>query len=93
MYKVLEIREYDEVITKKTCEDSLHLKVNHIIIAICINEDTNKRERAIFEKGYEHTVCGMTYYGGYAGDYDLLIAGDRFEIEETSTYPVVRIIN
>ena len=27
------------------------------------------------------------------GDYDLLVAGDRFEIEKASAYPIVRIIN
>ena len=97
MYKVLEVREYDEIskgsIDNRTCGGSLNLEKKHIIIAICINEETGKRSRITFEPGYSYWILGEIHYGGYAGDYDLLVAGDRFEIEKASAYPIVRIIN
>lgn len=98
MYKVLEIREY-----QSTSKGSFHnsyggtggsigLNQRRIVVAICENEETHERERFEFYKGYEDKVLRETCYFGYSGDYDLLIAGDRFEIKETSKYKQVRII-
>jgi len=73
MYKVLEVRE---------CV----LFHRHTIVVICENEETHKRERFEFYKGYEDKILKETHYFGYSGVYDLLIAGDRFKIEEPSAY-------
>ena len=62
------------------------------VVVICENEANNKRERFVFYRGYQRECLGDTYYYGYSGDFDLLIAGDRFEIKETSTYRQVNII-
>ena len=97
MYKVLEVREYNN-----TSKGSFHnsyggsggsvdVVQRHIIAVICENEETNKRERFEFYKGYEDKVLRETCYFGYTGDYDLLIVGDRFEIKETRTYKQVVI--
>lgn len=95
MYKVLEVREYDEISRghyggNSGC-GSFDVEKLHIFAVVCVNEDTGERERFAFYKGHEGKgLYGKAFYG-YAGDYSLLIAGDRFKIEDTLTYPRISI--
>ena len=95
MYKVLEVREYKSEFHgyySHYNDHSITIHDKRFIVVICENEENNKRERFVFYKGYQRECFGDTYYYGYSGDFDLLIAGDRFEIKETSTYQQVNII-
>lgn len=98
MYKVLEVREFNSISKcsfNRDCDKtsgSVNVTQRHIIAVVCKNEETNKRERFEFYKGYEWKMFKETCYVGYSGDYELLVAGDRFEIKNTPTYKQVLIV-
>ena len=97
MYKVLDVREIVTIHGGSTSSGvyggSGSFAVNSKQYTVVIAEDKNKhRKRFEFKAGYKSEFLGETCYYGYSGDYNLLVSGDYFEIEETSTYPVVRII-
>ena len=96
MYKVLAVREYNLIENQNNylnvTTGGLRIDNTHYITVICENEETHKRERFDFYKGYERkSFNGKIDYYGYSGNYNLLIVGDRFEIKETKKFPVVVI--
>ena len=81
-YKVLDVRESIKIGEVKYYAgwDGKQGQVNipqfHQIIVIAKDNDTGKRTRFVFCKN--NTI--------YEGEYELLIPGDVFTIEESSTY-------
>lgn len=98
MYKVLDVREqtianYGTVSSGSYSGGTGHVNLEVRRKTIVIAEDAeHNRKRFEFYEGYqERNYYGDTSYYGYRGDYDLLVPGDYFEIEKTSTYPVVKL--
>ena len=96
MYKVLDVREIVIISGGSTSKgvyggsDSFGVESTEYVVVIA--EDKNKhRKRFEFKAGYKSQFLGETCYYGYTGDYNLLVPGDYFEIEETSTYPRVKL--
>lgn len=91
MYKVLDVREIVTISGGSTrngyyggpgsfTPDSTKYTV------VIAEDEEHKRKRFEFRAGYTSEFLGKTCYYGYSGDYNLLVPGDYFEIEETSTY-------
>ncbi len=96
-YRVLDIREYqDTTVTSYGGSYGTNQKVRTdkrvIVVAICLNLDTNKRERMEFYPAYSDAFLGTTHYYGYKGDYQLLVPGDVFQITNNSDYDYVSIV-
>ena len=97
MYKVLDVREVIEIGSASVSNHPTYCGSNSMSIKstqkiVVIAEDENKeRKRFHFYDGYENTFLGSTSYYGYKGDFGLLVPGDKFEIEETSTWRTVHI--
>lgn len=81
IYKALDVREVIKPVS------------GPIIICIAKDLETGNRVRFQFKAPYSDTCMGKTYYNGYTGDYHLLIPGDTFELEETSTYMHLTILD
>lgn len=97
MYKVLDVREIVTTSGGSTSSGvyggSGSFGVNSRQYTVVIAEDENhKRRRFEFKAGYTSEFLGETNYYGYSGNYDLLVPGDYFVIEKTSTYPVVKLV-
>ena len=96
MYKVLDVREIVSVYGGSTSSGycggpgsfSVESKEYTAVIA---EDEERKRKRFEFYKGYPEKFLGEMRYYGYTGDYKLLVPGDYFEIEKTSTYPNVKL--
>lgn len=98
IFKALDVREY-RVVGNLEWRNGyngqggrIDGKATDYFAVICENTHTHKRERIEFCKGHEWTFMGTTHYYGYTGDYMLIIPGDHFVIEKTSTYDKVRIL-
>lgn len=98
IYKALDVREHILIgdLEWRNGSSGLGGKVystaTDYYIVICENTSNHKRERFEFRKGRESEFAGKTHYYGYTGDYMLIVPGDHFIIEKTSTYDNVRIL-
>lgn len=97
IYKVLDVREYDkieEVNWRKGFGNGGYVRVcaNHIV-AVLAEDSKGNRERFEFYKGQEFNALGDSHYTGYCGLYDMLVPGDTFTVEQTSTYQKVTLMN
>ena len=96
-YEALEVREYTKT-SKATFFNGLsgtsgEIHVNQHLRIVVIAKDLKTKERVRFEffEAYEFEFGDKTHYGGYLGDYALLISGDLFRIEKTSAQDKVVI--
>ncbi len=99
MYKVLDVREVIEIGPGSVSNhpsycgsNSMSIKSTRKIVVIAEDEEYKERKRFHFYDSYEDTFLGQTCYYGYKGDFDLLVPGDKFEVEETYTWPTVLIV-
>lgn len=100
MYKALDVREY-KIIGKSqyfqsrgsSATGDLHLKQHRRVIVIAEDVATTARVRFEFFEAYEFKFGDKTHYGGYLGDYELLVPGDFFMIEKTSAQEKVTLCN
>lgn len=100
MFKVLDIREHKYSIARScgsgsaySSNVSVQSETHHEFVAICEELETGIRRRFVFSEGHKSKgYAGDYHYYGYQGDYDLLVIGDIFEIEPTSTYDKVIIL-
>lgn len=98
MYKALDIREVIRVgggsATNRSYGASNSINLTNTEYVVCIAKDleTGKRVRFEFKEAYKDVHMDRTYYNGYMGDYALLVPGDTFELEVTSTYMKVSIV-
>ena len=97
MFKVLDVREISRISSGSVSQGmyggsgSINFKETTVIVVIA--EDEN-RERVRFEfyPKYKGSFLDSTIYYGYTGDFNELIPGDKFIIEDTTTWQrVVRI--
>lgn len=97
MLKVLSVREYDkldEVTYSNSCGGNsgrIQVKKTHYVVVVAVNTKTKIRKRIAFSEAHTSEFLGCTMYEGYAGDYQLLVPGDIFEIQETQTFRKVVI--
>jgi hypothetical protein len=98
MFKVLDVREFSRISGGSVSQGmyggsgSVNLKETTITVVIAEDED-KERVRFEFYPKYKNSFLDSTMYYGYTGDFNELIPGDKFIIEDTSTWQrVVRII-
>lgn len=96
MYKALDVREYTKigkVQVFKGYASHLHVLVpQHLrVVVIAKDVETSKRKRFEFFPKYEFELGGKTHYGGYTGNYELIVPGDYFEVEQTEDCPHVSV--
>ena len=98
IYKALDVREIIRVgsgsVTNHSYGGSNSVYMTNQEYVVCIAKDlqTGNRVRFEFREAYKDVHMDRTYYNGYMGDYALLVPGDTFEIDDTSTYKTVKII-
>lgn len=100
MYKVLDVRECRvigkaEYYTPYGSASSGCVRVPQHERVVVIAEDVDLKCRIRFEflEAYEYEFLDKVRYHGYTGDWKLLIPGDYFKLEETSTHDKVVIVN
>ncbi|MBQ8806616.1 MAG: hypothetical protein IJZ68_09260 [Bacteroidaceae bacterium] len=99
MFKVLSVREYDKIEEVKFSSGIgggngyVNMKKTHfvVVVAVTIGPGMQARKRIAFCPAHTYEFLGRTVYEGYAGDYELLVPGDIFEIQETKTFKKVVI--
>ena len=97
MYKVLDVREivtfWGGSVHNGVYGGSGSVDVNsrQYIVVIAEDED-HKRKRFEFCASYKKEFIGEDCYYGYRGEYDILVPGDKFIIEKTSTWPKVNLV-
>lgn len=79
MFKVLDVREIQKI---EEIDNSYGIKTRMIYVVIADNHSSHDRVRFEFYDGYNERILNKTRYYGYKGDFDILIKGDYFEIEE-----------
>lgn len=91
-YKVLDVRENE---SKYSYTDYTNTYTQTHTVFVIIAEDTcGKRKRFYMYDGYRSLFLNEWSYYGYKGDFDLLVKGDWFEIEEPENgfWPVVTVL-
>lgn len=89
MYKVLDVREYNKpghaTMHKDITGNNAKIHIPQSLRFVVIAEDVPTAERVRFEffDAYEFEFGNKTHYGGFLGDFELLIPGDYFVIEDT----------
>ena len=102
LYKALDVREHYIVgkaeyykgygcSTTGSVQVPQHLRV--VVIAEESRGEYRKRVRFEFLEAYEYEFLDKVHYNGYTGDWKLIIPGDHFIVEETSTYKNVVVVN
>lgn len=96
MYKALDVREYNKIGKVQVFKGyTSHLDVlvpqHQRVIVIAKNVGTGKRVRFEFYERYEVTIGDKTHYGGYTGDYAMIVPGDYFEVEQREDCPHVSV--
>lgn len=97
MYNVLDVREIVTVFGGNAHNGvyggsgSVDVNSRHYVVVIAEDEN-DKRTRFEFCASYKKEFLGEDCYYGYRGEYDILVPGDKFIIEKTSTWPAVRLI-
>lgn len=97
MFKVLDVREVTRISSGRVSQDTYggsgSISFKETVIVVVIAEDENgERVRFEFYPKYKDSFLDSTMYYGYTGDFNELIPGDKFIIEDTTTWQrVVRI--
>ena len=90
MYKVLDVREHKYAVARSCGTGSNYSSsvsvtnyIHHEFVVICVELETSTRKRFVFYDGHktEDKFLGIHYYG-YKGDFNLLVVGDLFEVEQ-----------
>ncbi len=91
-YKVLDVREKES--TYSYTDYTNTYTATHTVFVIIAEDTLGERKRFHMYDSYKSLFLNEWSYYGYEGDFDLLVKGDWFEIEETknSWWPVVKIL-
>ncbi len=98
MYKALDVREVSKCYTGRVNNEiyghggQLTINETTYIVVIAENLATRDRKRFSFYPPRKEEFLGEMCYYGYTGDYDVLVPGDFFEVEDTNTWTHVRLI-
>lgn len=88
-YKVLDVREKESTYSYTNRTNTY--TATHTVFVVIAEDKGGNRTRFCMYDGYKSLFLNNWSYYGYEGDFDLLVKGDWFEIEPTSTWPVVKI--
>ena len=91
-YKVLDVREKEQ--TYSYTDRTNTYTATHTVFVIIAEDVNGKRKRFHMYDSYKSLFLNDWSYYGYEGDFDLLVKGDWFEIEqpEDSFWPVVTVL-
>lgn len=91
-YKVLDVREKESSYRYTDYHNSY--TATHTVFTVIAEDTKGKRKRFNMYDKYKSKSFGEWCYYGYEGDFDLLVKGDWFEVEETenSWWPVIKIL-
>ena len=89
-YKVLDVREKEQ--TYSYTDRTNTYAETHTVFVIIAEDVNGGRKRFHMYDSFKSLFLGKWSYYGYEGDFDLLIKGDWFEIEQTDTWPIVTIL-
>ena len=95
-FKALDVRECIDITSLRgtACGYSTSISIDkreHIVV-IAERVGNNERYRLELYSGYQDTFLNKNNYYGYQGQWNMIVPGDVFEIEETSTYDKVTIL-
>lgn len=99
MYKVLDVREYNKIGKaywyKGYCGNGGELSISQHLRFVVIAEEVETMQRVRFEffDAYVFEFGGKEHFGGYLGDFSLLVPGDYFLIQDTEAQKKVVICN
>ena len=90
-YKVLDVREKES--TYSYTDYTNTYTATHTVFVIIAEDTAGKRKRFHMYDSYKSLFLKNDWsYYGYEGDFDLLVKGDWFEIEESERWPVVTVL-
>ena len=89
-YKVLDVRETTS--TFSYTDQYNTYDCTKTVFAVIAQDIKGNRKRFMMYDGYKSLFLGDWNHYGYKGDFDILVKGDWFEIEDTSRWPVVKIL-
>lgn len=98
MYRALDVREVISISTGRVSNEiyghggSLDLQTRTNFVVIAENIETKDRKRFSFYSPYKSEFLGEPMYCGHTGDYQVLVPGDLFEVEDTNTWTHVQLI-
>lgn len=99
-YKALDVRECRvvgkaEYFKPYGCASSGSICVPQHQRVVVIAEDDHSKKRVRFEflEAYQYEFLDKTRYGGYLGDWSMIVPGDYFIVEETDAQDKVTILN
>lgn len=99
-YKALDVRECRvvgkaEYYKPYVLASSGSVRVPQHIRVVVIAQENNSTNRVRFEflEAYQYEFLDKIRYGGYLGDWNLLVPGDYFIVEETDAQDRVTILN
>jgi len=99
MYKVLDVREYNKIGKSYWYHgyggNGGELSISQHLRVVVIAEEVETMQRARFEffDAYVFEFGGKAHFGGYLGDFALLVPGDYFELQDTVAQKRVVICN
>lgn len=82
MFKVLDVREIEKLEEIDNSYGIIGIKTRMTYVVIAENHSSHDRVRFEFYDGYNENVLNKVRHYGYKGDFDILIKGDYFEVEE-----------
>ena len=88
-YKVLDVREKESTYSY-TNRNNTYTATHTVFVVIAEDKEGNRKRFCMYDAYMSLFLNDWSYYG-YKGDFDLLVKGDWFEIEQTSKWPVVKI--
>lgn len=94
VYKALDVREYQKI-GKVQCVKGyaghIDVQVPQTLHVVVIAEDMNThiRTRLDFFPSYSFEFGGKIQYGGYVGDWKILVPGDYFWVSDAAPQAVV----
>ena len=89
-YKVLDVREKESSYSYTDYTNTY--TATHTVFVIIAEDVNGKRKRFHMYDSYKSLFLNEWTYYGYEGNFDLLVKDDWFKIEQTSTWPVVKIL-
>ena len=90
VYKVLDVREKES--SYSYTDRTNTYTTTHTVFVIIAEDTLGRRKRFTMYNGYKSLFLNDWSYYGYEGDFDLLVKDDWFEIEQTATRPIVKIL-
>lgn len=95
-FKALDVRNFIDITSLRSNESGystrITMKKSEYIIVIAERVGNNERCRLELYEGYQDRFLGNNKYYGYQGQWNMIVPGDVFEVEETNTYDRVTIL-